>query len=73
MRPKNETFLQKCRGGDANDFLKGEAHTFLVWDLMTPAPPPGVENVKIRENSVKIRGNPTTIFRALGAPKSQKY
>ena len=34
-------------------------------DLMTP--PLGVENVKIRENSEKIRGPPITLFRALGA------
>ena len=36
---------------------------------MTPPPPPlGVENVKIRENSEKIRGPPgpsTTLFRPL--------
>ena len=40
--------------------------TFLVWDLMTPRPTLGVENVKIRENSEKIRGPPTTL-------KNQKY
>ena len=32
---------------------------FLPKDLMTPPSPPlGVENVKIRENSEKIRGPP---------------
>ena len=46
--------------------------TFLVWDLMPPLPPPGVENVKFQENSLKIRGllgglsgPSTTIFRTL--------
>ena len=40
-----------------------------------PSPPLGIENVKIQENSEKIRGPPggpsgpsITIFRALGAP-----
>ena len=31
---------------------------FLEGDLMTPAPPLGVENLKIRENSEKNRGPP---------------
>ena len=61
--------------------------TFLVQDLRTPPPPPlGVKNVKIQENSEKIRGPPgipqgpsTTLFRplkllgALRAPKRSKY
>ena len=49
-------------------FFRKKISTSLVWDLMTPPPPPlGVENVKIRENSEKIRGPSTTLYRALGA------
>ena len=35
-----------------------QSGNFLVMDLMTPPPPLGVENVKIREKSEIIRGPP---------------
>ena len=41
-------------------YLFNRVADFLVSDLMTPSPPPpiGVENVKNRKNSEKIRGPP---------------
>ena len=52
------------------DVVEVVAHSPSIGSHDLPLPPLGVENVKIRKNSEKIRGPPTTLFRVLGAPRA---
>ena len=58
----------KREGGWEFNASSSRIPTFLVWDLMTPPPPPRCWKC---ENSGKFcnnQGTPTTLFRAIGAP-----